>query len=132
MNGKEAIKAMLDGEAITWGEKRVYYTITDNGEIRGNDVYGNLHTVNLSSFVGNTIEYRINKKPEHEFKPFEQVLVRDGDDQAWLAKHFGTVHEDGNYRYQTTHGLFFQCIPYKGNEHLLGTTDNVRRNNYNR
>jgi len=125
MNGKEAIKAMLDGEAITWGKGRVYYTITDNGEIRGYDVYGNLHTANLSSFVGNTIEYRINKKPEHEFKPFEEVLVRDCYEEDWKAEHFGRVCEDGLYRYQTTSGLYMQCIPYKGNEHLLEATGNV-------
>lgn len=60
----------------------------------------------------------------HTFTPFERVLVRDADDDTWgaaLFLHMATgdimpfhVAPDVPYR---------QCIPYLGNEHLLGTTN---------
>jgi hypothetical protein len=71
---------------------------------------------------------RKQPKPTHEFKPFDKVLVRDNeDDVEWMAtlfsqldlgiKHFPFVAiNTERYQYQ-------QCIPYEGNEHLLGTTD---------
>ena len=61
---------------------------------------------------------------EYQFKPFEKVLVRDSYDDVWRASFFSHIKEiDG--RYVTTCVTWKFCIPYKGNEHLLGTTNNV-------
>ena len=64
-------------------------------------------------------------KKEHEFKPFEKVLVRDRDTNPWHADLFGYVEEDNgiNYKVRTISSWYKQCIPYEGNEKLLGTTD---------
>ena len=51
---------------------------------------------------------------EYQFKPFEKVLVRDSYDDVWIASFFNV----------TTCVTWKFCIPYKGNEHLLGTTYN--------
>lgn len=58
---------------------------------------------------------------KNEFKPFDKVLIRDYNDEKWKpaffwckTKIFRTIGcNDWN-----------QCIPYEGNEHLLGTTIN--------
>ena len=60
-----------------------------------------------------------------EFKPFDRVLVRDSDDEKWSACLYS--HKDSNsreyYHRMVGDAGFAQCIPYEGNEHLLGTTD---------
>lgn len=62
---------------------------------------------------------------ETEFKPFQKVLVRDDDDQPWNANLFS--HKDtGDYPFVCINSPWAQCIPYEGNEHLLGTTENVK------
>lgn len=63
-------------------------------------------------------------KPEHEFEPFEKVLVRDGETDKWDVDLYGSKEKVGRYNYVCVGGLSRYCIPYEGNEHLLGTTDN--------
>lgn len=58
------------------------------------------------------------------FKPFDKVLVRDADDGKWRCNWFSHYSGDGGvYRFVTTKCGYAQCIPFEGNEHLLGTTD---------
>lgn len=64
---------------------------------------------------------------EPEFKPFDRVLVRDFDDGVWIP-HFYS-HRDGtlHFIHRTLTGVgYHHCIPYEGNEHLLGTTEDVK------
>lgn len=65
----------------------------------------------------------VDIKKELQFKPFEKVLVRDSYDDMWRASFFSHIKEDDG-RYVTTCFTWKFCIPYEGNEHLLGTTDN--------
>lgn len=62
-------------------------------------------------------------KPTCPFKSFDKVLVRDSDNQEWAAGFFSHYDENclSNYYCMGIH--YKQCIPYEGNEHLLGTTD---------
>lgn len=62
-------------------------------------------------------------KKEHQFKPFEKVLVRDNRNEAWRAAFFSYINE--YKRYVTTSMAWKYCIPYEGNEHLLGTNKDV-------
>lgn len=66
-----------------------------------------------------------NKFDITTLKPFEsRVLVRDYDNQIWIPTFFGKRLEDNsNCSYLTTNGCYKYCIPYEGNEHLLGTTN---------
>ena len=59
------------------------------------------------------------------FKPFDKVLVRDTKEQVWVADLFShTVNRPLERCSFTCVGHYTnQCIPYKGNEHLLGTTN---------
>lgn len=66
----------------------------------------------------------VDIKKEHQFKPFEKVLVRDSYDDVWRASFFSHIKENDG-RYVTTCITWKFCIPYEGNEHLLGTTKDM-------
>ena len=66
----------------------------------------------------------VDIKKEHQFKPFEKVLVRDSYEDKWRASFFSNIR-DSYAKYVTTGLVWKFCIPYEGNEHLLGTTNNV-------
>ena len=59
-------------------------------------------------------------KPIHQFKPFEPVLVRDNDRDIWKCNCFSHVSND---LYWVFGSVYSQCIPYEGNEHLVGSTE---------
>lgn len=62
-----------------------------------------------------------------ELKPFDKVLVRDGKDEIWEpAFFFRYLSQFSGYNYQTVGGEWrVYCIPYIGNESLLGTTKDM-------
>lgn len=62
-------------------------------------------------------------KSECPFKPFDKVLVRDDYGQEWKINFFSHYKKDVCYKYYCLKSCYNQCIPYEGNEHLLGTTD---------
>ena len=58
---------------------------------------------------------------EYKFKPFDKVLVRDtGQFDVWKAGLFSHCNDNG---YSCNGAYWAECIPYEGNEHLVGTTD---------
>lgn len=65
----------------------------------------------------------VNLKPKVELKPFDKVLIRDFESQAWQVSFFG--YKDSDSYYCCNGCSWNQCIPYIGNESLLGTTNNV-------
>lgn len=65
----------------------------------------------------------VDLKPNIELKPFDKVLIRDFKSQAWQVSFFGYKDRDSCY---CCNGCSWnQCIPYIGNESLLGTTKDV-------
>lgn len=62
-------------------------------------------------------------KPECPFKPFDKVLVRNYDNTVWFANYFSHYKDNNGYHYACIDDSYIFCIPYEGNEHLLGTTD---------
>ena len=67
-------------------------------------------------------------KEECKFKPFDKVLVRDGDDLRWKPRLFAWFDfscYDDDYKFEVTTGeKYIHCIPYEGNEGLANTTKN--------
>ena len=65
-------------------------------------------------------------KPHYDianFKPFDKVLVRDGDMEYWNADLFSSYHDE----FHCFRGSWEQCIPFnEDTKHLLGTTDMPR------
>lgn len=76
--------------------------------------------------------FGIEEKPKYEFKPFDKVLVRDEDDKEWHISLFAREIVDDSdglsYKYECSNGaLWNYCIPFEGNEHLLGTAENPEK-----
>lgn len=65
----------------------------------------------------------VDLKPKTELKTFDKVLVRDSKSDDWRANLFSHIDKYGYYR--CVHANWLYCIPYEGNEHLLGTTKDV-------
>ena len=70
------------------------------------------------------------RKEQPAFKPFDKVLVSNGEGYKWHPAFFVSDRGEGaNYRYKVfsiQNGRvadFSICIPYEGNEHLAFTSD---------
>ena len=59
---------------------------------------------------------------EPQFKPFDKVLVRQSDKDAWRVALYSHFNSEENI-HVTAWLNWYQCIPYAGNENLVGTTD---------
>lgn len=66
----------------------------------------------------------VDLKPNVELKPFDKVLVRDSKSDNWRANLFGYIDKDGYYC--CVYANWAYCIPYIGNESLLGTKNNPK------
>lgn len=69
-------------------------------------------------------------KEQPAFKPFDKVLVRDGEKFKWLPAFFVRLRGEGFERrcnvlmlLNGTIENFTDCIPFEGNEHLAFTSD---------
>lgn len=76
--------------------------------------------------------FGIEEKPKYEFKPFDKVLVRDEDDKEWHISLFAREIVDDSdglsYKHECSNGTLWDCcIPFEGNEHLLGTDENPEK-----
>ena len=58
-------------------------------------------------------------------KPFEsKVLVRDTVKEIWKPDFFGCLYDSNDCPYMVVGGIRWKCcIPFEGNEHLLGTAN---------
>jgi hypothetical protein len=77
-------------------------------------------------------QWHLATKPHYDisnFKPFDKVLVRCGNDEEWMiefyCKYDTLVHTSPHrdYPFMGIGDSYPQCIPFEGNEHLLGTAD---------
>ena len=65
---------------------------------------------------------------ESKFKPFDKVLVKDGINEEWSINLFSYYNrEDQDYPYVCISGRYEYCIPYEGNEYLVGKTVNIKK-----
>lgn len=66
----------------------------------------------------------VELKSKVEIKPFDKVLVRNDKEDQWSANIFSYQVRDNMY-YCLGENYWRYCIPYEGNENLLGTTKDV-------
>ena len=85
--------------------------------------YHNVKGICYTSFIlENDYELMPNKFDINTLKPFEsKVLVRNKNHYKWEGAVFGRY--DGNTFFTIGGADWRYCIPYKGNEHLFGNTD---------
>lgn len=76
----------------------------------------------------NYLNYEVVELPEPEPKlqPFQKVLVRDSEGEFWRCSLFSHKLENKKYPFYCINTAWEYCIPYEGNEHLLGTTDSPK------
>ena len=68
----------------------------------------------------------VEERPE--FEPFQRVLVRDYDTDKWKADLFSDFYShEGISAFRCVSGYWIDCIPYEGNEHLLGTSESPEK-----
>jgi hypothetical protein len=66
-----------------------------------------------------------DQETKPKLKPFDKVLVRNADTREWIPDFFIKERRNSVFRFGCiVTGAWKQCIPYEGNEHLLGTTNN--------
>lgn len=96
-------------------------TNIDDGFYRVKYIDGNVAYIN--SKFQDDYELAPNKFDITTLIPFEsRVLVRSTDDDIWRPAIYGFTTNP--YRYYIVGGFYWeQCIPYEGNEQLLGATD---------
>ena len=72
--------------------------------------------------IKNQDDFRLvpNKFDIFTLKPFDKVLVRDTNNSMWIATLFSHLRGMAFY---TIAGWYNHCIPFEGNEHLTGTTN---------
>lgn len=66
----------------------------------------------------------VNLKHKCEFKPFDKVLGRNEKDDVWEADLFSHYRKESQYPFRCIGCSREYCIPYEGNEHLLGIRNN--------
>lgn len=79
-----------------------------------------LKVIDENGYVWDEEKLELRKK-EHEIKPFDKVLVRDSNDEEWSTALFSHMGSHGLFNASSVY--WRQCIPYEGNEHLVGTTN---------
>lgn len=71
---------------------------------------------------------KVVPKFKNKFKPFDKVLVKDGINEEWSINLFSYYdREDQDYPYVCISGRYEYCIPYEGNEYLVGKTVNIKK-----
>ena len=95
--------------------------------VKANDEQKALFIAAAEKYYGgkyNPETLQVEPKTKCSFKPFDKVLVRCGNG-IWGATFFSRRDNKSAWAYV---GLdcnsWEQCIPYEGNEHLLGTNNN--------
>ena len=68
------------------------------------------------------LQFQIERKNKIE-NSSRTAWGRDNDKTEWEINFFSRYNEKEVYSYHCLSDSYRQCIPYEGNEHLLGTTE---------
>ena len=71
------------------------------------------------------IAVKVQETPK--FQPFQKVLTKDCEEgifSVWHCDLFSHISKEG--KYFTVSGMWDECIPFEGNEHLVGTKDDPK------
>lgn len=79
------------------------------------------HVISIPLYVA----VKVQEAPK--FQPFQKVLVKDCEEGifgVWHCDLFSHISKEG--KYFTISGEWENCIPFEGNEHLVGTKDDPK------
>lgn len=85
-----------------------------------------IYIYNIEEKIGGKLDLKTLEieEPKCEFKTFDKVLGRNEKDDVWEADLFSHYREESQYPFRCIGFSRKYCIPYEGNEHLLGTRNN--------
>lgn len=70
---------------------------------------------------------KVVPKFKSKFKPFDKVLVRNNPFDLWYADIYLGYFKGRSFPYRCATSYYKTCIPYEGNEHLVGKTVNIKK-----
>ena len=111
---KEWLRSQGAKDLKTYSFKRheyLYFVCTDGIVDCISDTYEELFDI---------VELPEVKEEKYSFKPFDRVLVRNGNATFWRCNIFSHYIDDGEYPYFCIDSDYRQCIPYEGNEDKVG------------
>lgn len=79
------------------------------------------HVISIPLYVA----VKVQEAPK--FQPFQKVLAKDCEEGifgVWHCDLFSHISKEG--KYFTISGEWENCIPFEGNEHLIGTKDDPK------
>lgn len=79
------------------------------------------HVISIPLYVA----VKVQETPK--FQPFQKVLAKDSEKgifDTWHCCLFSHTSKEG--KYFTSSGMWDECIPFEGNEHLIGTKDDPK------
>lgn len=80
------------------------------------------HIISIPLYVA----VKVQEAPK--FQPFQKVLVKDCEEgmfNVWHCDLFSHISKES--KYFTVSGMWDECIPFEGNEHLVGTKDDPKQ-----
>lgn len=123
---EEVIKMLTDLGATNpynndgHGKGKIIYFINHNNEIQPAYTGSEFIQIIKEEYKELTLP-----KKEHQFKPFDKILVRDDNKSIWKVDFFSHKKEDAFPPFRTVGSYYRQCIPYnEETKHLVGTADN--------
>lgn len=135
---KEISKRKRDGEIVTREGNAVEILGFDLGLFNGDIAFvamRNLDNKNIVGVVDNGgYEFFNHEESSFDlllrvpddtppFRPFDKVLGRDFVTHKWKCDFFSHIDTNISSRYVCVGYVYTECIPYEGNEDLVGTTN---------
>ena len=111
-------KEILTNSPYFFFNKNRYVTYVGAEDVRYFEDHRNTE-ISAADFLALTPEDVQDAPKEPELKPNQLVLAREGHGETWCLCHFSHRWENGRFCVGDTTCRY--CIPYEGNEHLLGT-----------
>lgn len=124
----EEVKKVLE----SWGDEYIFFISSTKENCYYYVINGHLGWIEDTDPLLDYLNYEVVELPEPEtetepkFQPFQKVLVRDHYGDHWRCGIFSHMIEDEQYHFYCDNGLWKFCIPYEGNENLVGTTDSPK------
>lgn len=117
-----ALSLKTDGECSTLTVKGVApFKLASEDYIMG--FFAKLHEVPGEVIDVECVPNDREDEPRRHFNPYDKVVVRHDNWQYWACGLFSHISPEGEY--VCVNGFYYkQCLPYEGNEHLVGTTNN--------
>lgn len=117
------------GDKVKHKEDKIVITITG---IKDDYYFIQFYNIRKNDYQNEKVSFKDQDKYElisnkfdiSTLKPFDKVLVRDAYNETWKCDIYSHYIERDDYPYQCVSEVYAKCIPYEGNEHLLGTINN--------